>query len=543
MADGISSIGSGGGTFYQIGGEILIRETWAARMRRWASSARDNNMLERPRLRGHQAWRAAPNWTATTAYVIGAAVNANSQLWVCTKNGTSGSTAPSAAAYEIGASDADGTTFWLWQPYTAGTYVSNGGSLFEVTTSGLPATSGGGPTKGAGAITDGTATLAYVGPQECPLISHRQTGDAALTKQNLPTLVKGDSRIRWLAGIPIRRIIADVQQTAYATYSSDPSPSSGNIVSNPAAAIQREASWNGFEFAFEGVKCELSFLFDGTSYCRIAVDGQLIEDYAKALIRVTLDFTGLPRKRRVILVEGRMIALNWINTEPTGAFTRPKRGDDNHVVVGIGDSQAYGGAPWTAALPQSANFFRTLAHLMGWPDAYCDALGGTGYIRTDVFRNYPTRALVQLQRIVAYGKTIDAIFIEGSSNDSTSSAVTVVATAAAFYEALRAAGFNQPIFVIGTPPNGDSAFIANEAAVKAAVAAVRAAGDSLIWHIDLSTAAQPVIVGTGNESAPTGDGNADFCLRPDGVHLNNAGAEVVARYVRDEINAILATQP
>jgi len=532
----------------RLGSRIAPMESWAARMRRWANSAKGNNPYELPQLRGAQGWRAAPNWTAATAYMVGNAVNANSQLWICIVAGTSGSTAPSGVT--AGTVFVDGAVRWLWQPYSAGTYVSNGGSLYRVRTGGLPATSGAGPLTNDANISDGTAVVDYVGPQECPIILHASAHDSALTKQHTPAVVDANSLVRWRGGIPVVRMANDVSLAPTVwTYSTDIGPATGAMASNPANGIQRDGGWNGFEIRHEGVKCEvaLTSISVGTSMAYdIMLDGQFIAGQAftptnSGSQQITFDFTNLPRKSRIIAFEGRFVGLNNIATEATGSFQKPARVDDSYVVAGICDSHGYGVG---SILPASANFFHTLAHLMGWPDDSCDAIGGTGYINAGASTNFVARGIPQLQRLAAY-KTIHAILIQGSQNDSAQPAAAVTAVALGFYQAIRAAGFSQPIFVVGTPSNGgpSAAHIANENAVKAAVAAQQAAGDSLIWHIDISTALQPVIFGTGRQGATNGSGNSDFNIGLDATHLSNAGALHLAQYLRDRINAILAGQP
>lgn len=521
-------------------------DTWAARMRCWASSAQGNNPHERPLLRGAQAWRPAPNWVATAVYLVGNAVNANSQLWVCIGAGTSGSNAPTGST--LGAIILDGTVRWLWQPYFEGTYVSNAGSLFRVMTGGLPAISGTGPTGGPGPIIDGTTTLSYMGPQECPIVSYGFVHNPALSRQHTPTPVDSNSLVRWRGGIPVTRILNDIPQPPTVwTYSTDPSPSSGGIISNPANGIQRDAGWCGFEVRHDGIVCEISLLNNQTALS-IIIDGQFIAGVTwtptgAGSQQITIDFSNLARKSRVICVEGTAVGLVNLATEPTGSFQRPNRVDDSFMVAGICDSHGYGTG---AMLPRSANFFHTLATLMGWPDDYCDALAGTGYIATNggLFSNFQGRAISQLQRIVAYGKTIQAIVIDGSQNDSGQQNAAVTYAALGLYQSLRTAGFNQPIFVIGTPSNGgpSATHIANDNAVKSAVTIRVAEGDNLIWYVDISTMAQPVLFGTGRVGATNGSGNTDFYIGADGTHMSNAGALYVAVYIRDKINAILSGQ-
>ncbi len=530
---------------------LVPTETWAARMRRWESGARGNNPFELPRLRGAQAWRAAPARGFSTAYTVGQAVTDNGQLWLCTKTGSSAASGALSGTFAPGLVVTDGTTEWLWQPYTAGTYFSANGNLYAVATGGLPATTGSGPTGRGVGIADGTAVVDYIGPQESPTVRFWTTADATLT-HSVAVGTAGDgvnplsnTTVRYNAGIPytfggttIKWLTTDVSLTP-----ADPGPTT------PGQAFTI------FELDHIGVKLQITFGSAAAMAHSIAVDGQYIDAVtfqptAALAANFTLDFTGVGRKWRTVRVSGTAMQLWTIATEPSGQFSRTRKNDDLYVVAGIGDSHWSTGSTAPIWIPDKTNnFFGVLAEMMGWPLYFADAITGTGYIQTAAGgSNYITRCIQQLKRIVAKGYTLHAIAIEGSQNDVSFGTTAVTSAALNLYQSIRAAGFNQPIFVVGTYGSNNAGYITNDAAVKAAVAQMVAAGDAKIFYIDIAGDPQAPVIGTGNAAAPNGSGTADFDIGSDGTHgtfmpgTPYVGTYNVAKFVRGKINAILASQ-
>lgn len=142
-----------------------------------------------------------PDWAAATTYPTFTHIHKGGLIYQCTwsrlsgsgaanDTGQSGSTGPSGTGDEI----ADGTVIWAYVGRRAAMARSNSlvlyagdvmyqlGKSYECTGPGTTAGSDPGDLGNGQAITDGTATLRYIGPQDLPVISLSASGDGTLSR-------------------------------------------------------------------------------------------------------------------------------------------------------------------------------------------------------------------------------------------------------------------------------------------------------------------------------------------------------------------------
>lgn len=538
-------------------------ETYGTRLRRWRESAVRINPIDAPPLLGWQAWKPAPAWSAA-AVVVGDYRTSGGSLWCCVAPGTAvdapTGTGLGTIAYDAGSGN---NVKWLWLPYTTGTVVAVGGRLYIITTGGLPATNGAGPAGRGVGITDGTATLDYLGPQIGPTVAFSAVATAALTSIHTATSVKANSLIRFKHGIPTTWYANGSPFTGFTgVMNVSLAPARDNQYQHDAGpsviGLDGSSQTLVFDTSVEGPIVEIQLTGGATKLLELLVDGQYLgprplmplTNQGQGAQFITLDFTNSlaytqsPRRPRLVTLETNGgDHLRTIAVGPTSKLQRPSSVDDSFVVPIIGDSLMYYGAT-----PQSAGWGTALGCLMGWPNTAVMSIIGTGYIATNggANSNYITRALADLARLAAAGFQFPMIIVQGSRNDNPNTPAAVTAKALELYQALRAAGYTQPIVVIGYSGGADGPSVTNiaiENAVAAAVAAQVAAGDADIDFIPICTAVNPVFSGTGFVGATNSSGNTDTDIASDATHFTSGGGLVAARYTAYRLDEIIANMP
>lgn len=177
------------------------------------------------------------------------------------------------------------------------------------------------------------------------------------------------------------------------------------------------------------------------------------------------------------------------------------------IGAAVGDSLTVG----SGTAPDGANSWETWAYrtllAMGCDLVINAGIGGTKWVPSgsgDVAVSHYGGG--RLTALLAMGVT-DLVFA-GSRNDSATNQAALDAITAAVTAALTAVSAVPNVYVAGTFTN-----LPQNPAVKAAAVAKGRP------FIDLHSA----IYGTGKSTAPTGDGNADFYINNDGVHITLAG--------------------
>lgn len=182
-----------------------------------------------------------------------------------------------------------------------------------------------------------------------------------------------------------------------------------------------------------------------------------------------------------------------------------------------------------------------VGRMLGCTDIWREGRGSTGYTAPGQYATFGVRAEVD---VIPHAP--DRLVIWGGYNDASSDQTQIAAAATALFTRLKAALPRCQVFVVGCwSPTGTpaSSHTATTATLRTAAAVAgfpfvnpqtggifNAAGALVATH-------GPWITGTGNTSAPKGDGNADFYVGSDGVHATDAGHE----YLAGRMYAFIAT--
>jgi lysophospholipase L1-like esterase len=209
----------------------------------------------------------------------------------------------------------------------------------------------------------------------------------------------------------------------------------------------------------------------------------------------------------------------------------------------LGDSIVAGTPPTTEGVLMAGALCGAIASAAGWE---CPNLGqgGTGYTKNG--ENYLGKNVYGHSSRIAALTAVDnpdAIIVYGSANDAADTtpqvdALTVAANAC--WAAIKAAHPGVPLIVAGaepwTPPGWTESSLDNTNDVLKAAAAVSP-------HVDLfiDQRGKGWFTGTGSVGAPEGDGNQDFFVSSDGVHLSKAGFQYLAERLVGEIKGQATT--
>jgi lysophospholipase L1-like esterase len=178
-------------------------------------------------------------------------------------------------------------------------------------------------------------------------------------------------------------------------------------------------------------------------------------------------------------------------------------------------------AHWPYTIPAQVGM--TLA----W-NTFLGGIPGTGYINGSVAFGNTTRT----SRL--YAANPDYVVVFGSINDN--GATGIQAAASALYAGIATNLPNAKIIVVGpqpVPASPNPNLFTNRDAVKAAALAA----PNVLAFVD--PIADTWLAGSGNVSAPTGDGNRDYYVGSDAIHPTALGAGYFARRIVEEITRIL----
>lgn len=464
---------------------VMSKETWAARLRRLRSHATNNNPIECPPLVGGVAW------VTGTVYAAGAAVSNAGNVYKTIAGGTAGATPPT----HITGSVTDGAVLWVWQ-----------------------------------------------GVQTAPVVSALSaTHNAAYTKSyavSSANYVDNVAPFRWRGGVPQVRFGNDI-----VLRSVNNAPATGNLGGTFGGQNSSQT------FVLEGTSCEVQIRDASANRIAIIINGRYVDNIIQlgngGTRYFTIDFTnvksftgidsgsGYQRNTITIDCNGSQPYMG-VNCLPTGTLSYPAV-TDNFTAAAIGDSQGGGGGPTPT---MQSSFWWQMMHLMGLPDLQNCSIGGTGFVTSATATNYGGHAIADLQYQNAF-RPIGLIFVQLSANDHDVTgllpAPALAANSLAFFQALRAAFPSVPIVATGVVTGGAVALSVNQAieAVSAAsIAALQAAGDSMLFYVPAALDPNGAwITGTGNTGAPNGTGNADFNISSDNLHMSKAGQSIYARKV------------
>lgn len=180
----------------------------------------------------------------------------------------------------------------------------------------------------------------------------------------------------------------------------------------------------------------------------------------------------------------------------------------------------------------AGTWFARAARLLGYSDAWNEALGSTGYITAGSTATLGTRAPIDV-----IPHTPDVLIISAGYNDNAGSQPSISSAAASLYSAVKAGLPATTIYVIGcwSPIGSPGASITNtDTTLRTAAAAASLPFISPITGGVYDAAGTLVathgawITGTGRVGATTGTGNADTYIGTDAVHPTDAGHAYLA---------------
>ena len=287
----------------------------------------------------------------------------------------------------------------------------------------------------------------------------------------------------------------------------------------------------------------------GSPYFRIIVDGQYLTKTQGAQTTIPGNrFIQLPtfatRKfRRFKLEMERDAALDGIylaNSEtirpvPEAERTRFAIHLDSYGATNTGSP----GSPiWDGPMG-------VLAKLMGWDALFNSSLSGTGWDNPGTGPAWPFGS--HLGDLPA---NPDGIFLGGMFNDNARDLSVASAKVAAGLAQVRAAYPGVPIIMGGVWSPPIISLATAQATENAQYQGYLQSADPLTAFIRLCTdgpiagqvpfTTSAIYTGTGNTGALKGDGNADFYIKPDGVHPGDVGYPYTARYLAPRVLAALA---
>jgi lysophospholipase L1-like esterase len=220
----------------------------------------------------------------------------------------------------------------------------------------------------------------------------------------------------------------------------------------------------------------------------------------------------------------------------TQSFCRPVTKSRLNSIY-FGDSYGATISTWTApALDMRDYLSENLGKALGFAYTRICDLGGAGYI------NQGSSQAVNLPQAMAQnikaGWNPQLVIIQAGHNDILYLTAQITAAALAMWQNARALYPLAHIAIIGPIPaaTGPSAvFITLDAALQATFA-TWADGNSSYYPTAPSATSFSLIWGTGNISATTGVGNADFYVGGDTVHPSYAGMAYLVKYFAQQID-------
>jgi hypothetical protein len=454
-----------------VAAEPAAAETFGAKLRRLAAAADRSNPLKNPPL------LPAPAWARNQSYAAGEAVANEGNLYLCYSGGISGSAGgPTGAGY---ANIRDGSVVWVY---------------------------------------DGPVVVRDPDPAAPVLSSTAATSTlTALGLTNYVNPVEQPSRFALGGGVPTAR---NGTQLAIPAVKAVLSGVGGNVgLNNGASNYQWSAT-----FQTDAPRVAIG-VGDGGMPAAIIIDGRRLSPggfkgvAAASPSWLILDFAsaGGREARTITIRDYGNVSFAGARVDPDSTVSPPPATDRVRVAF-FGSSVEAGGNGFpvlnAGAWPQRA------ADLLGWSDPWNLGVGATGYIA-----NASGKSPDYLGHVSdAVDISPDIVVIGGANNDAGNPPAAVTAAVMRFIRTLRAALPHAPVIAMGTFPasSGPSAAVlANENAVLAAVQALR---DPLVFFVPVSSGAfGPVITGKGRSTAPSGKGNADFYISPDGGHPNQQG--------------------
>lgn len=321
-----------------------------------------------------------------------------------------------------------------------------------------------------------------------------------------------------------------------------------NLTINPSRA--RGGSIFTAEWVTDAAKVEIPLIGNGVTF-QFLVDGKIVTPTPLNISttygyhRVLLDFTqggtisSTTRRMRKIRIEADKLALfGGVTALRSDTVIPPVTANPVKGLV-FGDSWVEGRNPYhpirTTLLAPYDGWANRVGDLLGWDENVVCGVGGTGYASDAMGDGYKFRD--RINDIINAAPDIIVIF--GSLNDFGKAVATIKSEATLFFSQLTAALPATPIIVFGVQPSGTASitsYAATNTAVKEGIAAVASPN---ITFVDILSAPNTWVSGTGYVGNVQNNGNADWVLDQADGHPTHPGMGYLAYRAADTIRPIL----
>ncbi|WP_234321292.1 SGNH/GDSL hydrolase family protein [Streptomyces katrae] len=310
---------------------------------------------------------------------------------------------------------------------------------------------------------------------------------------------------------------------------------------NTRGTLSSSQSIWSVEFGTDATAFQLRFNWQTGGCYRITVDGRRMTDLMQSLGGTTPGSTHLmtvnlgAAQPRTVRIDFSVAPFGGIYLPPGASMWKPATPARRFMV--LGDSIPGGSNMNTGG--GSGTWFARTARLLGYSDAWNEALGSTGYITAGTTATLGTRAPIDV-----IPNAPDTLIISAGYNDNGGSQPAISSAAASLYSAIKTGLPSTAIYVIGcwSPTGSPAASITNtDTTLRTAAAAASLPFISPITGAIYNSAGSlvathgPWITGTGRVGATTGSGNADTYIGTDAVHPTDAGH----KYLADRVVAAL----
>lgn len=213
---------------------------------------------------------------------------------------------------------------------------------------------------------------------------------------------------------------------------------------------------------------------------------------------------------------------------------------DSVRAIFAGDSITAG----TGASYFSGAYVHTAAKFLGWDDPWASGAAGTGYLAPGT--SVPLASRLSADVVANHPDVV--VFPMGVNDVPYSTPTAIQAAAAAVFTTARAALPNAFFVVVGPWGRTDQTSAAQQAvstAIKSGLLQADAAGVAAGRSCFVETIATNWLTGTGSDTAPAGNGNADYYISgaTGQPHPNQAGHDYYGRLLAQAIRTCEAALP
>lgn len=284
----------------------------------------------------------------------------------------------------------------------------------------------------------------------------------------------------------------------------------------------------------DSVKFSIRVLTNASQGYRLLVDGQYVS-LTQTLATgsnnyIIFDFSAAGGRavREIMLETASAVGVRSIHVSPTENLVKPRAAGFRLGVFGDSFTDGIG------ATFKGDGFAPYLGDLLGVDDLWASGVTGTGWLSKSATNNaYNLRERITDITSVDF----DAIVIAMGVNDRIDgySAAAIQAEVQAFFAALRVSKPTLPVFVLGVFPGASGPSNAARTVEDGISAAMSVLSDRFAAFIPCSRETIPFMSGTGFVGATNGSGNSDLYIAADGVHPNEGGHALTARWAAQKI--------